>query len=98
MTKVKHVLGISGGKDSAALAIYMNDKYPDLPMEYYTCDTGNELKETYDLVDGLESYLGKKITKLLAAPNSPEKSPFDHFLRVYGGYLPSSVSRWCTKK
>lgn len=98
MTRVKHVLGISGGKDSAALAIYMSDKYPELQMEYYTCDTGNELKETYDLVDALESYLGKSITKLLAAPNSPEKTPFDHFLRVYGGYLPSSVSRWCTKK
>lgn len=28
MTKVRHVLGISGGKDSAALAIYMKQKYP----------------------------------------------------------------------
>lgn len=27
---VRHILGISGGKDSAALAIYMKDKYPDL--------------------------------------------------------------------
>lgn len=27
MTKVRHVLGISGGKDSAALAIYMKQKY-----------------------------------------------------------------------
>lgn len=96
--KVKHVLGISGGKDSAALAIYMRNNYPDLDIEYYTCDTGHELKETYDLVDSLESHLGKKIEKLVAAENSPEKTPFDHFLRVYGGYLPSSTARWCTKK
>ncbi|MFK7798611.1 MAG: phosphoadenosine phosphosulfate reductase family protein [Aureispira sp.] len=95
---IKHVLGISGGKDSAALAIYMRDNYPELEVEYYTCDTGNELKETYDLVDSLESYLGKSIKKLVAAENSPEDTPFDHFLRVYGGYLPSSMSRWCTKK
>lgn len=26
--EVRHVLGISGGKDSAALAIYMKNKYP----------------------------------------------------------------------
>ncbi len=95
---VKHVLGISGGKDSAALAIYMRDNYPELEVEYYTCDTGNELTETYDLVDNLENYLGKSITKLLAAEDSPEATPFDHFLRVYGGYLPSSLARWCTKK
>ena len=42
MKKIRHLLGISGGKDSAALAIYMKDKYPDLDIEYYTCDTGKE--------------------------------------------------------
>ncbi len=29
MTKVRHVLGISGGKDSAALAIYMEQEVPN---------------------------------------------------------------------
>ena len=96
MNKIRHVLGISGGKDSAALAIYMKDKYPELDVEYYTCDTGKELDETYELIDNLEVYLGKKITRLQAAEGSHE-SPFDHFLKMYGGYLPSSNSRWCTK-
>jgi len=32
MTKVRHLLGISGGKDSAALAIYMMDKYPQIDI------------------------------------------------------------------
>ena len=32
--EVRHVLGISGGKDSAALAIYMKNKYPQLKVEY----------------------------------------------------------------
>lgn len=26
--KIRHILGISGGKDSAALAIYLREKYP----------------------------------------------------------------------
>jgi 3'-phosphoadenosine 5'-phosphosulfate sulfotransferase (PAPS reductase)/FAD synthetase len=97
MTKIRHVLGISGGKDSAALAIYMKSHYPQLDIEYYTCDTGKELDDTYQLVENLEIYLGKKILKLKAADGSNE-DPFDHFLKMYGGYLPSSNSRWCTKK
>ncbi len=97
MNTVRHVLGISGGKDSAALAIYMKAKYPLLDMEFYSCDTGKELDETYQLIKNLEVYLGIKINLLQAAENSSE-DPFDHFLKMYGGFLPSSNSRWCTKK
>jgi len=94
--KVRHVLGISGGKDSAALAIYLKDNYPSLEIEYYTCDTGKELDETYQLIKNLEIYLGKKVIKLHAAGGSHE-SPFDHFLKYKGQFLPSSFNRWCTK-
>lgn len=97
MSKVRHLLGISGGKDSAALAIYMKQNYPHLNIEYYTSDTGKELDETYQLIDNLEIFLGKKIVRLTGADNSPEL-PFDHFIKMYNGYLPSSNSRWCTKK
>ena len=99
MRKTKHLLGISGGKDSAALAIYLNDKYPQLDLTYYFCDTGKELDETYQLIENLEIYLGKKITKL--EPTDAVKAddnPFDHYYKAYRGYLPSSVARWCTKK
>lgn len=97
MSKVRHVLGISGGKDSAALAVYMKTHYPKLDIEYYTSDTGKELDETYQLIDNLENFLGKKILRLTGADNSPEL-PFDHFIKMYNGYLPSSNARWCTKK
>lgn len=97
MGKVRHVLGISGGKDSAALAIYLKNLYPLMEVEYYSSDTGKELDETYQLIDNLEVYLGKTIQILKAAENSHE-DPFDHFLKMYGGFLPSSNSRWCTKK
>ncbi|MDJ0364842.1 phosphoadenosine phosphosulfate reductase family protein [Hymenobacter sp. H14-R3] len=98
MTKpTRHLLGISGGKDSAALAIYLRHKHPELQLEYYFCDTGKELPETYTLISNLENYLGQKVTRLEAAEESPEDS-FDHFVKVYGGYLPSSSARWCTKK
>lgn len=99
MSKVKHLLGISGGKDSAALAIYLKDKHPSLDLIYYFCDTGKELDETYQLIENLESYLGKKITHLTPEDASKtDENPFDHFYKAYRGYLPSSVARWCTKK
>ena len=94
---VRHILGISGGKDSAALAIYMKDKYPDLKVDYYNSDTGCELEETEVLINRLESYLGG-ITRLRAAEGSPEPTPFEHFLKASGNFLPSPQARWCTQK
>jgi 3'-phosphoadenosine 5'-phosphosulfate sulfotransferase (PAPS reductase)/FAD synthetase len=86
---VRHVLGISGGKDSSALAIHLRDRIPQ--MEYFFCDTGSELPETYDFLLRLEAALGKPITRLNAERN------FDHWLQVYQGALPSPQMRWCTK-
>ncbi len=96
---VRHILGISGGKDSAALAIYLKQKYPNLKIEYYNSDTGCELKETEDLIDRLEAELGKiRKLKAVEVENSPEPTPFHHYLKAMGGFLPSPQARWCTKK
>ena len=46
MSKVKHVLGLSGGKDSSALALYVQETRPDLDVESFFTDTGYELPET----------------------------------------------------
>jgi 3'-phosphoadenosine 5'-phosphosulfate sulfotransferase (PAPS reductase)/FAD synthetase len=88
--KVRHVLGLSGGKDSTALALYMHKKVPD--MEYFFCDTHKELEETYEYLDRIKARLGIKITYLSA------ERGFDHWLDVYSGYLPSPQVRWCTKQ
>lgn len=97
MGEVRHILGISGGKDSAALAIYMKNKYPELRIEYYNSDTGCELAETELLITRLTSYLGG-IKMLRAAEGSPEPTPFEHFLKASGNFLPSPQARWCTQK
>src|ERR1043165_332634 len=86
---IRHVLGISGGKDSAALALYMRSRVPQ--MEYFFCDTGAELPETYEFLSRLEAALGKPIARLNADRD------FDHWLSVFGGALPSPQMRWCTK-
>lgn len=99
MSTLKHVLGISGGKDSAALAIYMKDKYPSLDVTYYFTDTGKELDETYQLIERLEGYLGKSVAKLESEDVTKSgQDPFDYYYKIYRGYLPSSQARWCTQK
>lgn len=85
----RHILSLSGGKDSAALALYLRDRVPDI--EYIFHDTDKELPETYDYIARLEAILGKPIVR-----TTPQDS-FDHWLTVYGGMLPSNHRRWCTK-
>lgn len=92
--KIRHVLGLSGGKDSSALAVYMRDRVPE--MEYFFSDTGKELQETYDFLDRLEAFLGKPIVRLNMNADANSNRDFDHWLTVYGGLLPSSQIRWCT--
>lgn len=89
MTAVRHILSLSGGKDSAALAIYMRDRVPN--MEYIFSDTRKELPETYEYLDRIEDYLGMRVTRLNADLG------FDHWYDVYGGMIPSNHRRWCTK-
>jgi len=89
-------LGISGGKDSAALAVYLRNNYPELDIEYYFADTGKELPETYEFIGNLEIYLGKKIL-ILKAVEEESVDSFDYYIKwIYEGYLPSPKARWCT--
>jgi len=87
----RHVLGISGGKDSAALAIYMRDRHPTLDIEYFFTDTGEELPEVYEFLGKLEGYLGKPIARL-----NPGRD-FRFWLRQYNHFLPNPQTRWCTR-
>ena len=88
---MRHVCGISGGKDSSALAVYLGRMRPDLDIEYFFCDTGAELPETYEYLTRLETVLGKPIARLNA------ERGFDHWFEVYRGMLPSPQVRWCTR-
>jgi 3'-phosphoadenosine 5'-phosphosulfate sulfotransferase (PAPS reductase)/FAD synthetase len=86
---VRHVLSLSGGKDSAALAIYLRRRIPQ--MEYIFHDTGKELPETYQFLERISDFLGKPIRGL------KEPLGFDHWYEVYGRMIPSPRRRWCTK-
>ncbi|BBO29562.1 phosphoadenosine phosphosulfate reductase [Alteromonas sp. I4] len=87
-----HVLGISGGKDSAALAVYMRQHYPELEIQYFFTDTGKELPEVYEYLGRLEGFLGQPILRL-----NPDRD-FDFWLKQYNDFLPSAKTRWCTRQ
>jgi len=87
---MRHILSLSGGKDSAALAVYLRDRIPD--MEYIFHDTDKELPETMEYLARLEAVLGKPIIR------SSSTDTFDHWLKVYGDMLPSNARRWCTRQ
>ncbi len=87
---VRHILGLSGGKDSTALAVLLHQEIPQ--MEYFFCDTHKELPETYEYLERIKARLGIQIHYLSADRG------FDHWLEIYDGFLPSPKSRWCTKQ
>ncbi|SHE49718.1 phosphoadenosine phosphosulfate reductase family protein [Desulforamulus putei] len=96
----RHILALSGGKDSAALAVYMREKYPHLPLEYVFTDSGCELPETYEYLDRIRAVLNIDITVI-----RPEKSWDSYWSLVkvkktpagVFTYLPSPKQRWCTE-
>lgn len=88
----RHVLGLSGGRDSAALAVYVRQMMPELEFEYFFTDTGKELPEVYEFLGRLEGFLGQPILRL-----NPRRD-FDFWLREYGNFLPSAQTRWCTRQ
>ena len=87
---VRHILSLSGGKDSTALAVYMRDKVPE--MEYVFCDTGEELPETYEYLGKVEAYLNQEIVRL-----KNNREGFEDLLATRKGFLPSPTARWCTQ-
>ena len=91
MPDERHVLGLSGGRDSAALAVYMRQCHPELNIEYFFTDTGKELPEVYEYLGKLEGFLGKPILRL-----NPDRD-FDFWLKQYNDFLPSPQTRWCTR-
>ena len=85
---MRHIVPVSGGKDSAAMCVLLHKRMPT--AEYVFCDTGAELRETYDYLAKIEKTLGIMIVRLGAEKN------FDHWLKVHKNFLPGVRARWCT--
>ena len=102
-SSIRHILPVSGGKDSAALAVYMRQKHPTLPIEYVFCDTQSELPQTYEFLERLGALLGKEIVRInaldyMGVERKVSRNVFEFYLfELYSGFLPSPQARWCTR-
>ena len=60
----RHIIGLSGGKDSTATLLVALARLPKASVQPVFVDTGNEHAETYRYLDFLEAHLGIPITRL----------------------------------
>lgn len=86
---MKHVVGLSGGKDSTCLALALAEKEPR-DYEYIFTPTGDELPELYAHLERIEGLLGKKITRLTCGKTLDE-------IIEEEGMLPNFRARFCTR-
>lgn len=93
---VAHVLGLSGGKDSTALALRMKDFHPELPMNYICTPTGDELPEMAAHWDLLEGLLGQPLLRLYAPDGQGGVLTLDKLIERFQA-LPNFRQRWCTR-
>lgn len=103
---MKHIVNLSGGKDSTAMLLMMLDR--GMPIDYIVfADTGKDFPQMLEHLDALEQYVAKnyptapKFTRL-RSDKSFDYLMFDHIKtrgknkgkRGYG--WASMLARWCT--
>lgn len=86
---MKHVVGLSGGKDSTALALRLAEVEPR-DYEFICNETGNELPAMQDHWALLERLLGKPIIRVRHERDLLQEIEFQQM-------LPSVFARWCTR-
>jgi len=86
---MRYVVGLSGGKDSTALALRLADVEPQ-DYEYLITPTGNELPEMLAHWEKLEGLLGKKLIRVTAAKN------LEGLIEFFNA-IPNHRQRWCTR-
>jgi hypothetical protein len=89
VSEPKHIIGLSGGKDSTALALRLMEIEPR-DYEFICTPTGNELPAMAAHWEKLERMLGKPLTRITAGTDLLgliEKMEM----------LPNFRARWCTR-
>lgn len=86
-----HIVALSGGKDSTAMAVRLREQNPGRRYVYLCTPTGDELPELFDHWRSLGERLGSRIIPIMAARSL--SGYVDHYES-----LPSRLQRWCTRQ
>lgn len=103
---MNHVVALSGGKDSVALALRLREVNPDVEYRYISTPTGNELSEFFDHFDRLEQMLQAPIVRLAPRLDGAkvvgwqDGSSGDGLIDLIRRHkmLPNFRARWCTRQ
>lgn len=90
--KMKHVIGLSGGKDSTVLAFMLKEREPQTDWTYICTPTGDESPEMVDHWIRLEEALEKPIIRVV----NPKAPNLDTLIEAMG-MLPNFRARFCTR-
>lgn len=87
---MRHIVALSGGKDSSAMALRLKEVEPDTDFEYICTPTGYELDEMFEHWRGLGVLLGKPIRPVMA------EGSLAQIVRAQKA-IPNSQMRFCTR-
>lgn len=91
MASELHVVALSGGKDSTAMAVRLRQLYPSQPYTYVCTPTGDELPEMFAHWQKLRDTLGGTFLPIVH-PRGLNGLIFDDWR------LPNWRERWCTRR
>ncbi len=86
---VLHVVALSGGHDSTAMALLLREQLPDVPFVYVCTPTGNELPAMFEHWNDLGERLGSKLIPIMAGT-------LESVIRQQK-MLPNFRARFCTR-
>jgi len=86
-----HIVGVSSGVDSTAVALVIAALFPELEIAYIFTDTGAEVEGTHQQLDKIEKLTGKSILRIAG------KNDLFEIIESQGNFLPSQRQRYCTR-
>jgi hypothetical protein len=88
---MRYVIGVSGGKDSVALALRLKEVEPDTDWEFFITPTGDELPPMIEHWANLERILGKPFIRI-----TNHNVDLNGLIQIQKA-LPNFRQRWCTR-
>lgn len=92
MNKTKHIVCLSGGKDSTAMGLRLRELYPGRKFIFIFTPTGDELPYMIEHLNNIEKRLNSPILRL-----SHPKYPTIYDLIDHFQMLPNFRARWCSR-
>lgn len=89
---MRHVIGLSGGKDSTVLALELKKREPETDWEYICTPTGNELPPMIEHWLRLEELLEQPLIRI----TNKERTLYD--IIDLNGMIPNFRARFCTRQ